>query len=319
MTHPTGAPLAGTISRSMATSSGKGKSKRADFRSIKPSPALLHRIDKLKLGRVRRSAKTKSAKSRAVAAEATETEVDPYRYASPKDEDSLFQKLNFFASAKSATSFPENRGGVPEVAFAGRSNAGKSTLLNQLTRSAPARVSDKPGFTQTINFYGLGHPLKPSKYSKVLPGAGAYRLVMVDMPGYGFADASPTVVQSWAEMMRAYIEQRHQLRRIFLLLDGRHGLKKIDAEFMAYLDGVKGLKFSCVLTKCDLVPKEDLARRVMQLEQHLRDSTRGTHEVYMVSNRSRESAEHLQKALVAMAKPEPTRGDLAGAVPNPKQ
>ena len=65
---------------------------------------------------------------------------------------------------------------------------------------------------------------------------------MVDMPGYGFADASPTVVQSWAEMMRAYIGQRHQLRRIFLLLDGRHGLKKIDSEFMAYLDGVKGLK-----------------------------------------------------------------------------
>ena len=121
-----------------------------------------------------------------------------------------------------------------EVCFAGRSNVGKSTLINALTgRKALARASNTPGRTQEINFFTLG--------------AAHY---LVDLPGYGFAKAPKPVVERWQALLRGYLEGRQTLRRAFLLIDARHGVKPVDAEIMGLLDRA-AVTFQVVLTKAD--------------------------------------------------------------------
>jgi GTP-binding protein len=121
-----------------------------------------------------------------------------------------------------------------EVAFAGRSNVGKSSLINALTgRKALARASNTPGRTQEINFFTLG----PALY-------------LVDLPGYGYAEAPKPVVEKWQALLRAYLAGRPTLRRAFLLVDARHGVKPVDAEIMALLDR-SAVTFQVVLTKAD--------------------------------------------------------------------
>ncbi len=128
----------------------------------------------------------------------------------------------------------------PEVCFAGRSNVGKSTLINALTgRKALARASNTPGRTQEINFFTLGSAL-----------------YLVDLPGYGFAKAPKPVVERWQALLRAYLAGRPNLRRAFVLIDARHGVKPPDVEIMAGLDRA-AVTFQAVLTKTDkLKPRE---------------------------------------------------------------
>lgn len=121
-----------------------------------------------------------------------------------------------------------------EVCFAGRSNVGKSSLINALTgRRALARASNTPGRTQEINFFTLGAAL-----------------YLVDLPGYGFAKAPKPVVERWQALLRAYLAGRPTLRRVFLLIDARHGVKPPDEEIMAGLDRA-AVTFQAVLTKAD--------------------------------------------------------------------
>lgn len=121
-----------------------------------------------------------------------------------------------------------------EVAFAGRSNVGKSSLLNALTgRKALARTSNTPGRTRELNFFDL-----------------AGRLYLVDMPGYGYARVSKSQVEAWTRLIRAYLRGRAGLKRLFLLIDARHGLKPSDAELIALMDEA-AVSFQVVLTKCD--------------------------------------------------------------------
>lgn len=121
-----------------------------------------------------------------------------------------------------------------EVCFAGRSNVGKSTLINALTgRRALARASNTPGRTQEINFFTLGSAF-----------------YLVDLPGYGFAKAPKPVVERWQALLRAYLAGRPTLRRVFLLIDARHGVKPPDIEIMAGLDRA-AVTFQAVLTKVD--------------------------------------------------------------------
>ena len=132
-----------------------------------------------------------------------------------------------------------------EVCFAGRSNVGKSSLINALTgRKALARASNTPGRTQEINFFTLG----PAHY-------------LVDLPGYGFAEAPKPLVERWQALLRAYLAGRPTLRRAFLLIDARHGPKAVDEEIMALLDRA-AVGFQVVLTKADKPPARDLAAAV---------------------------------------------------------
>ncbi len=129
-----------------------------------------------------------------------------------------------------------------EVAFAGRSNVGKSSLINALTgRKALARTSNTPGRTQQLNFFTLGAERGTPFY-------------LVDLPGYGYAKVSKVEVAAWTELLKAYLQGRPNLRRVFLLIDGRHGLKANDKDIMKMLD-VAAVSYQLVLTKLDKVKK----------------------------------------------------------------
>lgn len=129
---------------------------------------------------------------------------------------------------------------LPEVAFWGRSNVGKSSLLNALTnRLKLAKISNTPGRTQQLNLFRL-----------------AQKLILVDMPGYGFAKAPRSIVDAWQDLINHYIQSRIHLKRIYVLIDGRHGIKDNDTEVMRSLD-VMGLSYQIVLTKIDKVKKTE--------------------------------------------------------------
>ncbi|MEO5494411.1 MAG: ribosome biogenesis GTP-binding protein YihA/YsxC [Sphingomonas sp.] len=133
---------------------------------------------------------------------------------------------------------------VPEVAFAGRSNVGKSSLLNALTnRNSLARTSNTPGRTQELNFFDVGEPL-------------AFRLV--DMPGYGFAKAPKDVVKKWRFLINDFLRGRDVLKRTLVLVDARHGLKEVDREIMEMLDKA-AVSYRLVLTKADKIKPTELA------------------------------------------------------------
>jgi GTP-binding protein len=133
---------------------------------------------------------------------------------------------------------------LPEVAFAGRSNVGKSSLVNALTgRTTLARVSNTPGRTQQINFFDLGG-----------------RLMLVDLPGFGFAKVSKTKVRGWTGLIFRYLRGRPTLRRVCLLVDARHGLKDVDREFMEQLD-TAAVSYQVLLTKADKLKPAELEER----------------------------------------------------------
>ena len=159
------------------------------------------------------------------------------------------RECTFLTAAAREDQLPEL--GLPEVAFAGRSNVGKSSLLNALTgRKSLARTSRTPGRTQQINFFGLDG-----------------RLILVDLPGYGYARAAKMDVERWSELTRRYLKGRAQLRRICLLIDSRHGLKPSDRNIMAALDEAAA-SYQIIFTKTDKIKPaacEELTRRTAEI------------------------------------------------------
>jgi GTP-binding protein len=175
---------------------------------------------------------------------------------------------------------------LPEVAFAGRSNVGKSSLVNALTgRSDLARTSNTPGRTQQINLFDLQD-----------------RLTLVDLPGYGFAQAPKEVVARWTELVFAYLRGRPNLMRVCLLIDSRHGVKNTDEEVIDLLARA-AVPFQPVLTKADLVRPTELAATVHELETRLAKQPAALPHPIVTSAKRREGLDALRATLAKLARP----------------
>ena len=158
---------------------------------------------------------------------------------------------NFTSAASSPESLPPMAG--PEIAFAGRSNVGKSSLINALTgRRALARTSNTPGRTQELIFFN-----------------GPHRLVGVDMPGYGYAAAAKSKVVAWTRLITNYLQGRATLARVYLLVDARHGLKETDRSILDTLSET-AVSHQIVLTKCDQIGAAELAERMAAVAAAIR-------------------------------------------------
>ena len=159
----------------------------------------------------------------------------------------------FLKSAPSLEHLPPPM--VNEVAFAGRSNVGKSSLLNALTnRNGLARTSNTPGRTQELNFFDVGDPLQ-------------FRLV--DMPGYGFAKAPKDMVRKWRYLVNDFLRGRQVLKRALVLIDARHGIKDVDREILEMLD-TAAVSYRVVLTKADKIKASELAEVTARTEEEAR-------------------------------------------------
>ena len=154
-----------------------------------------------------------------------------------------------------------------EVCFAGRSNVGKYSLINALTgRKGLARASNTPGRTQEINFFTAG--------------AEHY---LVDLPGYGYANAPVAVVEKWQKLLKQYLSGRQNLRRAFVLIDARHGIKKVDEEILSLLDS-SAVTFQCVLTKSDKVKAADREKILQQVREKLSKHPAAFPEIILTSS-----------------------------------
>lgn len=175
--------------------------------------------------------------------------------------------VNFLKSAPALEHLPAPI--VPEVAFAGRSNVGKSSLLNALAgRNGLARTSNTPGRTQELNFFDIGAPLK-------------FRLV--DMPGYGFAKAPKDMVRKWRYLVNDYLRGRQELKRVLVLIDSRHGIKEVDHDILDMLDAA-AVSYRIVLTKADKIKASVLAEMKLQTEAEARKRPAAHPEILVTSS-----------------------------------
>ncbi len=170
-----------------------------------------------------------------------------------------------------------------EVCFAGRSNVGKSSLINALTgRKALARASNTPGRTQEINFFTTSD-----------------NLYLVDLPGYGYANAPVQVVEKWQRLLKNYLSGRQSLRRAFVLVDMRHGLKPADEEILALLDR-SAVTFQCVLTKADKVKAHERDRVLAQVRSGLAKHPTAFPEIIVTSSEKRDGIAELRAVIAAI-------------------
>ena len=193
-------------------------------------------------------------------------------------------RVDFLLSAPQLKFLPDPD--VPEIAFCGRSNVGKSSLLNALTgRRAIARTSVTPGRTQELNFFEVGEPT-------------LFRLV--DMPGYGFAKAPVAVVEKWRKLVRTYLRGRQVLARNLVLVDSRHGLKDVDREMMKMLDEA-AVGYRVVLTKADKMKASDLAKVVAATEAEARKHVAAYPHVHVTSSEKGMGIDELRAAVLSDA------------------
>jgi GTP-binding protein len=190
-------------------------------------------------------------------------------------------RVEFLKSAPALKFLPDPD--FPEVAFAGRSNVGKSSLINALTgRKAIARASVTPGRTQELNFFEVGEPTQ---------------LRLVDMPGYGFAKAPIKVVENWRRLVRDFLRGRVVLKRTLLLIDARHGVKPVDAEMMKMLDEA-AVGYRLVLTKADKIKASDLAEVLERTQAEARKHAAAFPVVHVTSAELKMGIEELRAAVL---------------------
>jgi GTP-binding protein len=174
--------------------------------------------------------------------------------------------------------------GKPEAAFAGRSNVGKSSLINALTgKKSLARVSVTPGRTRELNFFTLGKD----------------QLYLVDMPGYGYARASKSEVKGWTRLVRDYLKGRRGLKRAFLLIDARHGIKPNDREIMTLMDEA-AVSYQVVLTKADKPKPPALAKIIEQVAAEVAKHPAAYPQMIATSARTGAGIPELRAAVAAL-------------------
>jgi GTP-binding protein len=188
----------------------------------------------------------------------------------------------FISGAASVESLPPVA--LPEVAFAGRSNVGKSSLVNALTgRRTLARVSARPGHTRQINFFDLVN-----------------RLYLVDLPGYGFAQVSKSMKETWQDLASAYLRGRPTLKRVCLLIDSRHGVKDSDHETMKNLDRA-AVSYQLILTKTDQLRQAEIPRAIVAAEAAARQHGAAHPEVLPTSSETKFGIPELRAEIAAVA------------------
>jgi GTP-binding protein len=189
--------------------------------------------------------------------------------------------ISFLKSAPKLEFLPEPT--VPEIAFAGRSNVGKSSLINALVnRNNLARASNTPGRTQELNFFDVGDP-------------AAFRIV--DMPGYGYAKAPIKTVQQWRYLINDYLRGRVVLKRVFVLIDSRHGIKEVDHDIMSMLDNA-AISYRIVLTKTDKIKASDLSAVQTDTMTKLRKHVAAYPDLSVTSAEKRGGIEELRAAVL---------------------
>lgn len=193
-----------------------------------------------------------------------------------------------FAGSADFTSAAPALGALPpmegvEIAFAGRSNVGKSSLINALTgRNTLARTSHTPGRTQQLNFFRIGE-----------------RLMLVDMPGYGYAAVEKAKVEAWTKLIHAYLKGRSNLARVYVLIDSRHGLKSIDTDLLDGLDKA-AVSYQVVLTKGDELKKSEIDRRIQGIQAALAKRPAAYPEVLLTSSRDDRGVAELRASIARL-------------------
>ena len=192
--------------------------------------------------------------------------------------------VTFMLSAVSLETLPPAR--LPEICFAGRSNVGKSSLINALTnRKGLARASNTPGRTRELNYFNVDE-----------------RLFIVDLPGYGYAKASKSDIARWTKLTRKFLFGRASLRRVFLLIDSRHGLKDSDTELMAMLDET-AVTYQLILTKIDKLKKGELAKVTEKTEKAIAKRPAAFPKIIYTSSQTNNGLDLLRVEIATLARP----------------
>ncbi|MDP1723613.1 MAG: ribosome biogenesis GTP-binding protein YihA/YsxC [Alphaproteobacteria bacterium] len=191
------------------------------------------------------------------------------------------QESTFFKGVVSEKGLPLTT--LPEIAFAGRSNVGKSSLINALTnRALLARTSNTPGRTKELNFFDLGE-----------------RITLVDLPGYGYAKAAKKEVASWQHFTKIYLRGRAQLRRVYILIDARHGIKPTDKEVMKLLDD-SAQSYQIVMTKSDKVKTQELQEIAEKTMEEAKNFVACFPQIIITSSSTKEGVDLLRGAIAKL-------------------
>lgn len=173
---------------------------------------------------------------------------------------------------------------MPEVAFAGRSNVGKSSIINALTgKKGLAKTSNTPGRTQQLNYFNL-----------------VDKIHIVDLPGYGFAQAPESMVKQWQNLIFAYLQGRVNLKRVFVLIDSRHGIKKVDLEIMEMLDKA-AVTYQIVLTKTDKISEKALEKVLAETQKIIKDHAAAYVTVLATSSEKKTGLNELRHEIQSLA------------------